>query len=79
MTASSLARIGRTVSQLPLTYDGLAAAAARVATIMANERSEWRFVLESRRTRSKRRKAMRRHWRSRFRLRREPNQPAQRR
>jgi hypothetical protein len=79
MTASSLARIGRTVSQLPLTYDGLAAAAARVATIMANERSEWRFVLESRRTRSKRRKAMRRHWRSRFRLMREPNQPAQRR
>jgi hypothetical protein len=62
ITASALARLSRSVSQLPLTYDRIAAAATRVATIMANERSEWRFVLESRRSRTKRRKALRRHW-----------------
>jgi ABC-type multidrug transport system fused ATPase/permease subunit len=67
MTAAALARLGRAVSSAPLTYDRVASAAARAAAIMANERSEWRFVLESRRTRTKRRQAMRRHWLAKFR------------
>jgi hypothetical protein len=42
----------------PLTYDRVAVAANRTAEIMANELSEWRFVLESRRTRTKRRQGL---------------------
>jgi hypothetical protein len=50
-TAVLLARINRALSSAPVTYDRLAVAAARSGAVMDNEMSEWRFVLESRRTR----------------------------
>jgi hypothetical protein len=50
-TAVRLARINRALSSAPVTYDRLAVAASRSSTIMDNEMSEWRFVLESRRAR----------------------------
>jgi hypothetical protein len=50
-TAVLLARIDRALSSAPVTYDRLAIAASRSSTIMDNEMSEWRFVLESRRAR----------------------------
>jgi hypothetical protein len=71
MTAATLARLNRTILSGPLTYDRVIGAATRVAAIMAAERSEWRFVLESRRTRTHRRRAMRRSWFAKFRRHRE--------
>jgi hypothetical protein len=50
-TAALLARINRALSSAPVTYDRLAVAASRSSTIMDDEMSEWRFVLESRRAR----------------------------
>jgi hypothetical protein len=50
-TSALLARINRALSSAPVTYDRLAVAAGRSSTIMDNEVSEWRFVLESRRAR----------------------------
>lgn len=50
-TAVLLARINRALSSAPVTYDRLAVAAERSSTIMDNEMSEWRFVLQSRRAR----------------------------
>jgi hypothetical protein len=50
-TAVLLARINRALSSAPVTYDRLAVAAGRSSAIMDSEMSEWRFVLESRRTR----------------------------
>jgi hypothetical protein len=50
-TAVRLARINRALSSAPVTYDRLAVAASRSSTIMDNEMSEWRFVLENRRAR----------------------------
>ena len=59
LTAAALARLRRAMASAPLTHDRLASAAIRVTSIMANELSEWRFVLESRRSRSRRRRAFR--------------------
>ena len=53
MTAAALGRLGNAISGRPLTYDRVAGAAIRIASMMANELSEWRFVLESRRARTK--------------------------
>ncbi len=55
-TIALLSRVNRAVSDGPLSYDRLSAAAARMASIMDDELREWRFVLESRRSRAGRHK-----------------------
>ena len=46
MMAAGLARLRRTIRSAPMNYDRVAAAAARLAGIMGDELTEWRFVLE---------------------------------
>jgi hypothetical protein len=53
-TIALLSRVNRAISDVPLTYDRVSAAAARMASIMDDELKEWRFVLESRRSRARR-------------------------
>ena len=62
ITAAALARLGRAIRRSAMTYDRLTGAAIHTVSIMASERAEWRFVLESRRTRTSRRRAIRRSW-----------------
>jgi hypothetical protein len=73
ITAAALARLSRATRGSAMTYDRLTGAAIHAVSIMASERAEWRFVLESRRARTSRRRAIRR---SRFkRLRRAKRMP----
>ena len=58
--AIALARLRRVIDAAAPTYDRIAVAAMRAASIMAAELSDWRFVLERRRARS-RRPALGRH------------------
>jgi hypothetical protein len=67
MMAAGLARLRRTIRSAPMNYDRVAAAAARLANIMGDELTEWRFVLESRWARAHRARKLGRSW---FRLRR---------
>jgi hypothetical protein len=67
MMAAALARLRRTICSAPMNYDRVAAAAAKLAGIMGDELTEWRFVLESRWARAHRARKL---GRSRFRLRR---------
>jgi hypothetical protein len=52
--AVALARLRRAIDAAAPTYDRIAVAAMRAAAIMAAELSDWRFVLERRRARSRR-------------------------
>jgi hypothetical protein len=52
MTAAALAAVRRTLSVTPLTLDRVRVAATHVATVTSGELTEWRFVLESRGTRT---------------------------
>jgi hypothetical protein len=52
--AVALARLRRVIGAAAPTYDRIAIAAMRAAAIMAAELSDWRFVLERRRARSRR-------------------------
>jgi hypothetical protein len=52
--AAALARLRRVIGAAAPTYDRIAVAAMRAAAIMAAELSDWRFVLERRRARSRR-------------------------
>ncbi|HEV2957292.1 MAG TPA: hypothetical protein VGX95_14330 [Xanthobacteraceae bacterium] len=52
--AVALARLRRVIDAAAPTYDRVAVAAMRAAAIMAGELSDWRFVLERRRARSRR-------------------------
>jgi hypothetical protein len=54
MTAAALTELQGVIRAMPLTYDRAAVAATRVAGLMSSELSEWRFVFESRRTRTRR-------------------------
>jgi hypothetical protein len=56
----SLTRLRRALAAGALVYDRLATAAARTAVLMADELSEWRYVLETRRGRQSRRNLHRR-------------------
>jgi hypothetical protein len=67
MMAAGLARLRRTIRSAPMNYDRVAAAAGRLASIMGDELTEWRFVLESRWARAHRARKLGRSW---FRLRR---------
>jgi len=58
ITSTALGRLQRAVRAATPDYDHVAIAAERVATIMGAELSEWRFVLESRRVRTKHRNAL---------------------
>jgi hypothetical protein len=58
MTATALAKLRRIVSSTTMNYDRLAASAIRAAVIMGGELSEWRFVLESRRSRTRRSRSL---------------------
>jgi hypothetical protein len=51
-TIALLSHVNRAISDVPLTYDRVSAAATRMASIMDDELKEWRFVLESRRSRA---------------------------
>jgi hypothetical protein len=52
--AVALARLRRVIDAAAPTYDRIAVAAMRAAAIMAAELTDWRFVLERRRARSRR-------------------------
>jgi hypothetical protein len=52
--ATALARLRRAINAAAPSYDRIAVAAMRAASIMAAELSDWRFVLERRRARSRR-------------------------
>ena len=52
--AVALARLRRAIDAAAPTYDRIAVAAMRAASIMAAELTDWRFVLERRRARSRR-------------------------
>jgi hypothetical protein len=52
--AVALARLRRAIDAAAPTYDRIAVAAMRAASIMAAELSDWRFVLERRRARARR-------------------------
>ena len=52
--ATALARLRRVIDAAAPTYDRIALAAMRAASIMAAELSDWRFVLERRRARARR-------------------------
>ena len=56
-TSATLAELQRVIRSTDMTYDRAAVAATKVAGIMGDELSEWRFVFESRRARSRRRDA----------------------
>jgi hypothetical protein len=56
-TAAALTELQGVIRATPMTYDRAAVAATRVAGLMSAELSEWRFVFESRRTRTRRAKA----------------------
>ena len=56
-TAAALTELRGVIRATPMTYDRAAVAATRVAGLMSAELSEWRFVFESRRTRTRRAKA----------------------
>ena len=60
--AAALTRLRRVILSTPMNYDRLAVAAVRVAKIMGDELGEWRFVLESRRTRAQRSRGSSRSW-----------------
>jgi hypothetical protein len=62
MMAAGLARLRRTIHSAPMNYDRVAAAAARLASIMGDELTEWRFVLESRWARTHRARRLGRSW-----------------
>jgi hypothetical protein len=51
--AIALARLRRVIDAAAPSYDRIAVAAMRAASIMAAELSDWRFVLERRRARSR--------------------------
>ncbi|HLH89914.1 MAG TPA: hypothetical protein VKX28_15785 [Xanthobacteraceae bacterium] len=53
-TAAALTELQGVIRATPMTYDRAAVAATRVAGLMGAELSEWRFVFESRRTRTRR-------------------------
>ena len=53
-TAAALTELQGVIHATPMTYDRAAVAATRVAGLMNAELSEWRFVFESRRTRTQR-------------------------
>jgi hypothetical protein len=56
-SAAALTRLQRRVEEMPASYDNLADATRDTASFIMAEISEWRFVLESRRTRLNRRRA----------------------
>jgi hypothetical protein len=58
--AAALSELQGVIRATPMTYDRAAVAATRVAALMSEELSEWRFVFESRRARTRRDKAARR-------------------
>ena len=53
-TAAALTELQGVIRATPMTYDRAAIAATRVAGLMSAELSEWRFVFESRRARTRR-------------------------
>ena len=53
-TVASLFRIRRAILAAPRDYDYVAANMERLAAIMGNELADWRFVIESRRSRGRR-------------------------
>jgi hypothetical protein len=53
-TAAALTELQGVIRTTPVTYDRAAVAATRVAGLMSAELSEWRFVFESRRARTRR-------------------------
>jgi hypothetical protein len=55
MTVVALSRLRRIITSSSLNYDRVAAAAARAGSLMGDELSEWRFMLENRRLRQARR------------------------
>jgi hypothetical protein len=57
-TAAALARLRRVVSSTTMNYDRLAAAAIRAVVIIGSELFEWRFVLENRRSRTRRTRSL---------------------
>lgn len=59
-TAAALVRLRRSVLDPPLTYDRVARSLTLASVLMADELTEWRMVNESRRSRHKRRQALRR-------------------
>jgi hypothetical protein len=67
IVAAALTRLRRIIQSTPISYDHLTVAAARLASIMGDELSEWRFMLESRWARTHRAHTLGRSW---FRLRR---------
>jgi hypothetical protein len=67
IVAAALTRLRRIIQSTPISYDHLTVAAARLASIMGDELTEWRFMLESRWARTHRAHKLGRSW---FRLRR---------
>lgn len=68
-TVALLFRLRRVIVAAPDDYDHVASNMQRLASIMGNELAEWRFVIESRRSRGRWRKIKRKRgglWRSRF-------------
>jgi len=57
-TVVLLFRIRRAILAEPRDYDNVSSAMRRLAAIMRNELAEWRFVIESRRSRGERRKVV---------------------
>jgi hypothetical protein len=55
ITVIALSRIRRTIKASSLNYDRVAVAAIKIASLMGDELSEWRFMLENRRLRQARR------------------------
>lgn len=55
LTIVALTRLKRAIISSPLTYDLVAEAAIRAGSLMSDELSEWRFMLENRRLRQSRR------------------------
>jgi hypothetical protein len=74
MMAAALTRLRRIIRSTPMNYDRVAVAAARLASIMGDELTEWRFVLESRWARTHRAHKLGRSW---LRLRRSRNATSQ--
>jgi hypothetical protein len=63
ITAAALRRLHGLIRSTAVSYDRVAVAATRLAEIMSRELSEWRFVLENRRVRAQRTRALGRLWR----------------
>jgi hypothetical protein len=55
-TIARLFRVKRNIQAAPRDYDHVAGNMQRLASIMSGELEEWRFVIESRRSRSRRRR-----------------------